>query len=237
MELGVPQISPSKWGAEVDYDSWHDKSRYVTTVFLHWPGTLQTFKGGIKESSEALKSYEQYHLSKEWRGLAYDYAIDLNGNFFRARGLGQSAATGGDIDEDGIPNNVESDAILLLVGPKQSLSLEMIATLATVLRNHKHASIYGHRESAKFGTGTATSCPGDLVMRWLDAYRSDDYTPPVDKEDELTHLSEDAQKWLQEFYEVGQDHEDSSLRARPTSLWYVLDWFRSTRSFFERGPE
>lgn len=230
MDLGVNQISPEEWGARKDYDSWGDVSLKVNTIFIHWPGTDQQFNGAYAESKQALRSYENYHLGLTWRGLAYDWAIDLEGRFFRVRGLARSAATGGDIDEDGIPNNAESDAILLLIGPGQQMSKKMLATLETVCKNHRFPNeVYGHRESAIIGTGTETSCPGDIVMVWVKSWRNAYRNPPVG-DTELAHLSDEAQEFYQAMYEEGQKRD-----ARPTSLWNVLDLYKAFRSFFERG--
>ena len=50
----------------------------------------------------------------------------------------------------------------------------------------------------------------------------------TDRGDELM-LSDDAQEWLESFYEEGQKRD-----ARPASLWHVLDWLRNTRDFFSK---
>lgn len=130
----------------------------------HWPGGSHTFSGSLEESIAKLRAYERYHVdTKGWRGLAYDNAIDLAGRFFEIRMTGMSAATSGDYDEDGVPNNRETDATLFLLGPGQKPSDQMVAAALQLDRSAVQLSgrWLGHDEAA--GPGH-TSCPGPFVM-------------------------------------------------------------------------
>lgn len=155
--------TPSEWGSDRPsrYTAMHGEDVGPMELWVaHWPGTSQQFSGGIQESYDALRSYERYHVhTKGWRGIAYDYAADLAGRRFLLRGTGQSGATSGDYDEDGIPNNRETDAVLFLIGPGQQPSAQMVAA-AHWLTSWSRRPWRGHRQ-----VSTPRDCPGDLVMR------------------------------------------------------------------------
>ena len=141
-----------------------DTSTYMDGWVIHWPGSSRGpyTDPTLAQSIARLQGYETYHLSKEWRGLAYDYAVDMNGRLFRVRGTGGSAATSGDYDEDGVPNNRETDAVLLIVGPVDAPSPAMLAALVDLVDDlgGPRRYVIGHRQAR----GTSTSCPGPRVM-------------------------------------------------------------------------
>jgi hypothetical protein len=178
MAHDIAAIGPTQWGAQVNYDLWTPDPTPIRDAFLHWPGTKQTFEGLRSESDAALRGYESYHLNHprlRFRGLAYDYSVDLSGRVYRIRGHARSAATSGDLSENGIPNNRESEAILLLIGPGQKMSLPMTRKV-TELLEHWDVLPYGHNEAK----GIATACPGPNVSEFAVVYRHShkDVPPP-----------------------------------------------------------
>lgn len=156
--------TPGEIGLSYDYASMRGQDAPNPEMWVaHWPGASSQFQGDLGESYSRLKGYENYHLSKNWRGIAYDYAIDMQGHRFVLRGTGQSAATSGDFDEDGVPNNRESDAILCLIGPNQHPTVAMLDAFAWFLDWNPRKHVIGHREAK----GTSTTCPGPEVMKHL----------------------------------------------------------------------
>lgn len=187
-DAGIDYDLPSDWGAEIDYTEWsHDQSD--DNVFVHWGGSQvrETAEGGNVQAERAtLRDWEHYHVHRKgWRGIAYDLAIGNSGRVYVCRGNARSAATSGDMDEDGIPNNAESDAVVLLVGQGQEASPAALASLKVVCDAARPTNgVYGHADAA----GTRTACPGPQLRQWVADYRAGDVTddggrPPRPDED------------------------------------------------------
>lgn len=180
----LPQVSPAGWRARIDYDDWKPKPG-TTQLFIHWGGSAVPAKvaaGDLEAERAQLRNYERYHLDTHgWRGLAYDWAIGNSGTLYRVRGLGQSAATSGDVDRDGYSNNVEGEALLFIIGTGTRPSTKALATGRKVIAALGYRQIYGHREAR----GTQTSCPGPDLMRWIDQVRTvnqeDDDMPSIEE--------------------------------------------------------
>lgn len=172
-------IPASEWSAEPDrYTRMAGEDVGTPEQWVaHWPGDAHQFAGELDESVERLRAYERYHVkTKGWRGIAYDYAIDLAGRTFELRGTGQSGATSGDYDEDGVPNNRETDAVLFLVGVGQDLSEKMVKAAAALHRWSprpwlEHWAASGDRE-----------CPGAWVSaRIVVAANHGEFDEPTDQ--------------------------------------------------------
>lgn len=171
-------FSPREWGARVDYDLWDDRYTPDDGVALHHGGSADYPAGRPpftweKEVAQ-LRSWEQYHLSKGWRGLAYGWGVGQTGNVYRIRGWNSYGAHTGDVDGDGISNNSEIVPIIFLgSGNHTALSPAAQASIATLrreviqVRAPKAIWLYGHQELK----GTATSCPGPLLMDYVRTHR------------------------------------------------------------------
>lgn len=169
---GITVVDHHGWGATVDYPAMARRPIDPTRGqrFVHWLGTPTTdaaVRGGFDAVAAALRSAERYHLSLGWAGLAYDLAVDNAGRAWQIRGDAQSAATSGDVDMDGIPNNVEGDAILFVVGAGQQASPAALDTAALFLDAHGAGPVHPHHDAR----GTATSCPGPQLSSWATDYR------------------------------------------------------------------
>lgn len=159
------EVSPAEWGAAKPYDRWTDRHRYVRELYLHWGGNpvrAAAAAGDVAAEKAQLRSWESYHVNTlGWRGLAYDYAIGNSGTLYRIRGRARSGATSGDRDRDAVPNNLEGDAVVFIVGQGQTVSPAALATFAAFEATHPHPDgVYGHREAR----GTSTSCPGPQLL-------------------------------------------------------------------------
>lgn len=157
--------TPHEIELKADYAAKDKHSERVDGWVCHYPGVDRTYTGELHESFGALRSIERYSISKGWWGAPYDYAVDVAGNGFLLRGTAQSGATSGDYDEDGIPNNSETDAILLLLGNGQEVTREMMDAVQelVVLLGGRRKYFLGHTEAST----TGTSCPGKSVMDYI----------------------------------------------------------------------
>lgn len=179
-------MSPKEWGAAVDYDKWKDLYTPDDAVALHHGGSGDYAAGkppfSIDKEMAQLRSWEKLHMSppRNWRGLAYGWAVGQTGQIYRVRGWATYGAHTGDLDGDGIANNKEIVPIIFLgSGNHHDLSpaaekaieelrrfIEASAPLATYL--------YGHQELK----GTVTSCPGPRLMTYVKEHRK---LPPANK--------------------------------------------------------
>jgi hypothetical protein len=182
--LALPQVTPGQWDARVDYDTWARKTA-TSQLFIHWGGSKVSAKvaaGDVEAEKAQLRSYEAYHIDHHgWRGLAYDWAIGNSGTLYRVRGLSRSAATSGDVDQDGYSNNVEGEALLFLIGTGTKPSAKALATGRRVVDALDYDEVYGHREAR----GTSTTCPGLDLMSWLESVRNEEDDMPTS--DEVAH--------------------------------------------------
>ena len=193
-------VSPTQWGARVDYDAWHYSEGHIVRYFVHWPGS-----NIVSDAAAALRGIERYHIdSKGWLGIAYDWAIDKAGTLYRLRGSNRSAATSGDIDGDDIPENMQSDAVLFLVGldgvttgAQQNTFKQMFAV--------RPLPVWGHRDVfLRSGTGTNTTCPGDSIYSLI--------------QDEF-YLGDDMSQFLEDFEAFATNQGAASAWNLGADVW------------------
>lgn len=210
-------LSPTEWRAQVDYDLWEDVWTEKDKLICHYGGNA-SFAGdrdralskgyswpSIAVEIAALRIYEQTHLSRGWRGLAYAWAIGQSGTIYRIRAFNRYGAHKGDLEPDGIPENEEGIPILFILGgdqePTDAAKAAFFALRAELeMELGVELPVYGHKEIALLGTGTTTSCPGK-VMALVDEAR-------LDKEELVDFISDET--WAQ-FYADGHIEGDSKV--------------------------
>jgi len=172
-------LSPAEWGASQDYDSWGDTHTPDDGVALHHGGgsdypAAQTPYTPEKEMV-LLRSWERYHLSKGWRGLAYGWGVGQSGTIYRIRGWNRYGAHLGDIDGDGIANNTEIVPVIWIAsGNHHQVSDEADQAIAWLRRNvieqksPNAKKLWGHKEVQ---TNKSTACPGVGGMAYVNAHR------------------------------------------------------------------
>lgn len=203
--------SPKGWDAQVDYDLWDDTWVEKDKVIVHYGGNA-TFAGDPERAADkgyawpsyaveraVLRIYEQSHLSRGWRGLAYGWAVGQSGNVYRIRGWNRYGAHRGDLEPDGIPENDEGIPILCLIGGDQEPTAEMEQSLDWLIRflgvsKGVDFKVYGHQEIAQIGEGTQTACPGVPLMEFVDAWVLTADLPKEEEETEMAYI--DAQDIL-----------------------------------------
>lgn len=162
-------VSPTEWGARINYDDWDDTQYTKDAVALHYGGPSPAgWDQGPVSEARILRSYETYHLdTKGWRGIAYGYAVGASGTVYRLRGKNNYGAHQGDIDGDGVSNNKEIIPILFICGAGDEPTAEMWLGCRSLYQWLKaqdwtrgNLPVWGHREIQP----KATACPGDLIM-------------------------------------------------------------------------
>lgn len=163
-------VSPQAWGAVIDYDS----PQFSVGVWK--PDKWVVHYGGAtayqdRDEKAVLRSWERYHTqTKRWRGIAYNYAIGMSGTVYRLRGEKQAAATSGDQDKDGIPENHEARAVVFIMGGN---TFEPTAEAKQAFRD-LYQTLGGNFPVIVHSDSTATQCPGPKLTAWV---RSGGYKP------------------------------------------------------------
>jgi len=178
-------VSPTEWGAEVNYDDWTDHQYVKDLIAVHWGGPPpQNFDAGPDREMEILRAYESYHLhTKGWRGIAYGYAIGASGTVYRLRGRNNYGAHQGDQDGDGISNNKEVIPLLFIMGQGQTAT-PIMWEKAKLLRKWLQTQTWTRADLPVTGHRVIqpkpTSCPGDEnmgIIQSLDWDDVDTYVP------------------------------------------------------------
>lgn len=154
----MPTITRAQWGAKPTPAADPLSALEVVGIAVHWPAMTQSLRG-VPAVSAALRSWQSYHLSKGWRDIAYQVAVDQDGNRYDLRGLdGQSAANG---DQD---VNRRYGAVLAVLAPGEAPTPAMLDELRRVVADHrrlfpKSTRIVGHQDIRP----EPTACPGPLM--------------------------------------------------------------------------
>lgn len=139
----------------------HPYDAPVKGIYLHWPGSSDTFKGKSSEQiATVLRGYRRDHIvGNGWRDIAYGAAVDWAGRTYQLRGLDMEVGSNG-----GDASNSEAGSILFLLGTRETPTAEMIdganALLAQYGGKYGEGYLRGHRQSPD----ASTSCPGDVIM-------------------------------------------------------------------------
>lgn len=140
------------------------RSADVKGIALHWPGIPKPIRG-VDQVKAALRGWQILHQDdRGWSDIAYQVAVDQDGNWYRLRGLrNRSAANGNEL------LNGQYGAILLVLGPDEHPTPAMIRTTRKVIRRHRFwfrrsTRVVGHGQIRPGGT----DCPGAVVRQLID---------------------------------------------------------------------
>lgn len=165
------------WGAQRVFDDYALPGDWNVDKFVCHYGGNPNFAGDPVRAAErgydewpsvpaemrVLRIYEQSHLSLGWRAIGYSMAIGQSGKTYRLRGNNPAGATSGDYEDDGIRENAEAFAILLILGGDQVPSDAMLATLSRIInQNPGIRPVINHKDVK----GT-TSCPGPYISEYV----------------------------------------------------------------------
>lgn len=150
-------MSPSEWGATVDYDTKSWTPWVPDKLVVHWGGSAvrSDAADGVPSEEEAqLRSWGSFHINTQgWLGIAYNWAIGNSGTLYRLRGENRSAATSGDEEPDGIPENQEAIAVVFMIGLGQ-----LASSLPSIRSDSSTPNEVSQRESIG-SSGTRTAVP------------------------------------------------------------------------------
>lgn len=164
----MPQhLSRAEWGGRPPRGRYRLAPLAVKGVALHWPGTTNPIHG-VRAVSAALRAWQNDHMDnpeKRWSDIAYQIAIDQDGNTYGLRGLRYRSAANGDRD-----TNLLYGAFLLVVAIGEEPSPAAIKAVRGRVAAHRSLFdssrlIVGHRDIRP----EPTQCPGDLVGDLIDA--------------------------------------------------------------------
>ncbi len=203
MVTGDAAISlPADWGStlgsairrnKTPYLEWKDpyvKNEFAVLHYGGWgPYSAAMNPITLAKSSAKLRQWELMHTggTRNWRGIAYGFAIDDGGNIFILRGFNLYGAHRGDFDNDGISANREGMPILWIGGERNHgpskaafTAFEQIVIAAENAEGTRYTRIIGHQEIIP---GPDTQCPGKNGMLYVranrtsDAFRADHVAP------------------------------------------------------------
>lgn len=132
----------------------------VIGIVLHWPA-MKTPIRGVDAVMRALRAWQAYHMdTRGWSDIAYQVAVDQDGNRYLLRGLDVQSAANGDTDV-----NDKYGAVLLILAPGEQPSPAMVAEVRRVVADHRglfrHSKlILGHSQVRP----EPTACPGPIVQ-------------------------------------------------------------------------
>lgn len=162
----MARITRSKWGARTARSGpGRLDPREVTGMVIHWPAMSKPLRG-VKAVSAALRGWQDYHMDTHgWSDIAYQEAIDQDGNVYVLRGLWTQSAANGDEDV-----NDHNGAILLVLAPGEHPTAKMLHMLRKRIARHREVfprstRVYGHNDVRP----EPTSCPGPIVQHLIDS--------------------------------------------------------------------
>ena len=132
-------------------------------VAIHWNGPAVP-ASALKDPRSFLEGVRRFHVStRGWSDIAYNLAVDQNGDVWELRGLKHQSAANGDE-----PTNDAYLAIFCIVGEGQVPSDAMIAGVRKAVRRFRRRyplarKIVGHKDIRPAGT----ECPGARLQTQL----------------------------------------------------------------------
>ena len=150
-----------EWDTQGVSEGVHAYDAPVKGIYLHWPGSSDSFKGrSPEEIATILRGYRRDHIvGNGWRDIAYGAAVDWAGRTYELRGLDMEVGSNG-----GDQSNSEAGSILFLLGTREVPTAEMIkganGLLAQYADRYGKGYLRGHRQSPD----ASTSCPGARIM-------------------------------------------------------------------------
>ncbi|HTW15129.1 MAG TPA: N-acetylmuramoyl-L-alanine amidase [Nocardioides sp.] len=145
----------------------------VEGIVLHWPAITKKVRG-VESVKRALRGWQDYHMDdRGWSDIAYQEAIDQDGNVYGLRNLHTQPGANGDTSA-----NQRYGALLLILAPGEEPTPAMIRAVRRRVKRHrviapKARRIRGHSEVRP----EPTSCPGPIVQRLIRAGTFDPSNP------------------------------------------------------------
>lgn len=161
--------SRSEWGARSPKGTTSLHPNHVQYITIHWPGSSSAHLP-VEDIAAQLRGWQNYHMDvRGWRDIAYNEAVDLNGENWELRGLNV---------QDGSVANMGGlvYSILAVYGqedvPTEAMKRTIKERVEEAKKRFPNAKVVGHRELK------STECPGDAIFSWLKAGMPTEETAP-----------------------------------------------------------
>lgn len=180
----MPQtITRNQWSARAATNRTALDRNEVVGLALHWPGHTKPLRG-VAAVSAALRNWQTDHQQAQgWADIAYQEAIDQEGNVYQLRGLSTRSAANGNETV-----NRRYGALVLVVAVGEQPSDALVEAVQRRVAAHrklfpKSRAIVGHKHIRPEGT----QCPGEPILRLIaaDAFEPE---PPPAKVSRGTHV-------------------------------------------------
>lgn len=135
----------------------------VEGIALHWPG-MATRRRGFDQVAQSLRAWQRFHIATQgWSDIAYQEAVDQDGNVYVLRGFGTRSGANGNTDLNG-----RFGALLLVLGPAEEPTAAMVQAVHRRVEAFRDKypgarRIVGHGSIRPGGT----ECPGRAANRLI----------------------------------------------------------------------
>lgn len=137
--------------------------RTMKYIYIHYPGQPGNIgRAHTSVTKRRLKGYLRQHKNiNKWADIAYNVAVDQDGNVWELRGIDRQTGANG-----GTTSNRHGQSILVLVGNNEEPTKECIAgikdAISRIQKVHPEATtLRGHQDSPD----ASTECPGPHLMK------------------------------------------------------------------------
>ena len=163
--MSTPVIHPrSAWTDAppvTDRVSWPK----IRIVDIHWPASAGRIARDTASIVAALRGWRKFHTDPKpkgrgWRDIAYNMAVDLNGDVWVLRGW--------DVVDGGVAGRSDDVTILLIMGQGDRMTDAMKRSTLWVMREFERRK-GGQLTRSYHGALQATSCPGPEATAWAKA--------------------------------------------------------------------
>ena len=133
----------------------------IRVVDIHWPARAGRISRDLGSIKRALLSWQRFHMdTRGWRDIAYNVAVDLNGDVWELRGW--------DVQDGGVAGRSDDVTILLVMGDKDTMTDAMKWSVLWAMGEFERRKGGALRRSYH-GALSSTSCPGPEATRWARA--------------------------------------------------------------------
>ena len=157
--MSTPTIHPrSAWTSVAPTGVTRVSWPSIKIVNIHWPGRTGVIPRDRAAITRALEAWRRYHMSdRGWRDIAYNVAVDLNGDVWVLRGW--------DVQDGGVAGRSDDVTILLVMGTGDKMTDAMKRSTLWCMREFERRK-GGQLLRSWHGALSSTSCPGPEATAW-----------------------------------------------------------------------
>lgn len=162
-------INRSGWGARQPKSVTYFPG-VRTSITLHYEGVNIAKPANLEAGKQGVRNIQNFHMSKEYVDIAYNFLVDQNGYIYEGRGLQvRSGANGTNA------GNNSSYAVCVMSGPDTVLDPVVFESLKLIIEfldpQVSGSAVYPHKK------WKATACPGSVIDNWIKAGMPTGSTP------------------------------------------------------------